>query len=202
MIPLISVPKDFFSRIPASVTSLLQLHWVSRPSWSAFLSDVFLQETKHVEIAGRNVRAVERMIKLFPLELCSSTCVTLECVTKMSTPVSHWLAGHTVFPVYGRHSVMNIGRFNTFHYQKSDNASLLCRISQCFRHPANAASIGWHLYNSLCSLSRMLVPEDFFFTFYYLIVLQFPIIIIMLFKLIICVHQCSFKILVCNEIFL
>lgn len=72
---------------------------------------------------------------------------TLTGCMKMGTPFSHWLVRHTVFPIYGHHPVMNSSWFNTFHCQKSDNASLLLnrRILQCEGHPVlshTAVSIG------------------------------------------------------------
>lgn len=68
--------------------------------------------------------------------------------TKVST-FSHWLDGHTVFPIYGHHLVMNSGWFKTFRCQKSDNALLFLnrRILQYEGHPVltcSALSVGRH----------------------------------------------------------
>lgn len=80
---------------------------------------------------------------------CLRSSIKLSQAERKWAPFSHWLDGHTVFPIYGHHLLMNSGWFNTFYCQKSDNALLLLnrRTLQCEGHPVltwSALSVGRH----------------------------------------------------------
>ena len=84
--------------------------------------------------------------------------------TKTDTPFFQCVVGHTFLPLYGNQPTINSGQFNTFSYQKLDNALLLFN-RQILQHDHHPVFIPCHLdnalYQSLWSLLLMRVLVHF-----------------------------------------
>lgn len=90
-------------------------------------------------------RWVRSWLSCFP-DLVWVIIQTLTTLTKTGTPLSPWLVGRIVSPVYVHHPMMNFSRFNPIRCQKSDNTSLFlyCRILQYQRQDVpNTHHVNW-----------------------------------------------------------